>query len=148
MKIAIINGPNLNMLGKREESIYGNLSLETINLELESYVEKHGIVLSFYQSNSEGELVDIIHSCANVEGIVINPGAYTHTSVAIRDAIASIDTPAVEVHLSNIHAREEFRSKSFTAPVCIGQISGMGKDSYRLGLEALHTHLNEKRKGI
>lgn len=138
-KILVIHGPNLNMLGKREKKIYGKISLEKINSDLKSLSEDLGVELKFKQSNIEGELVDYIQEAAKngTIGILINPAAYTHTSVAIRDAILATKLPAVEVHISNIYQREEFRHKSLTAPVCIGQVAGFGKMSYLLGLMAL-----------
>jgi len=137
-KILIINGPNLNMLGKREQSIYGDTKLDEINSEVVRYGSSTGFEVDTYQSNSEGDIIDTIHSTGDTyDGVIINPGAYTHTSYAIRDAIASVDIPFVEVHLSNIHSREEFRRSSVTASVCVGQISGFGKNSYILGLDAL-----------
>lgn len=138
MKILIIHGPNLNLLGKREVEVYGKVTLESINKELKSLAEKKGVELEFLQSNHEGEIVDAIgKSPSQFSGILINPAAYTHTSVAIRDAIAAISLPVVEVHLSNIYSREEFRHNSLIAPVAKGQISGFGERSYFLGLEAL-----------
>lgn len=143
MKILIINGPNINLLGTREPEIYGALTMEKINEQLSAYAKMLGIELETFQSNIEGEIVDKIQKAKNdCNGIVINPAAYTHTSVAIRDAISAVALPAVEVHLSNIHAREEFRKSSFIAPVCIGQISGFGADSYQLGLKGLVDFLN------
>ena len=136
MKILIIHGPNINMLGTREPETYGKTSMVEINTTLENFAKSKNIELEFYQSNIEGELVSKIQS-AKVDGIVINPAAYTHTSVAIRDAISAVKIPTVEVHLSNIHAREEFRHTSLTAAVCIGQICGFGANSYLLGLEAI-----------
>ncbi len=144
-RIAIIHGPNLNMLGIREPGIYGKKTLDSINADLEQLAGELGCELSFKQSNSEGTLVDIIQECRNgIDGIVLNAGAYTHYSIAIRDAITSAAVPAVEVHLSNIHAREEFRKVSVIAPVCIGQISGFGAQSYLLGLRAILAALQEK----
>ncbi len=138
MKILIINGPNINLLGTREPEIYGTLTMQKINDELNTYAKELGIDTEFFQSNIEGEIVDKIQNAKNdCQGIVINPAAYTHTSVAIRDAISAVALPAVEVHISNIHAREEFRKNSFIAPVCIGQICGFGADSYKLGLKGL-----------
>ena len=142
LSVLVLNGPNLNMLGKREPKIYGFQTLENINFELDQVAKTLGVQLAFFQSNHEGALVDTIQAALNVhQGILINPGAYTHTSVAIRDAIAAVALPTVEVHLSNIHQREVFRHHSYIAPVAIGQISGFGTDSYRLGLEGLVKHL-------
>ena len=136
--VLIIHGPNLNLLGVREKTVYGAGTFEEINRECVNYGEFLGLVVDIFQSNSEGAIVDAIHDAREkYAGVVINPAAYTHTSVAIRDAIAAVGIPFVEVHLSNIHSREEFRRVSFTAPVCAGQISGFGADSYLLGLEAL-----------
>ncbi|MBF0593785.1 MAG: type II 3-dehydroquinate dehydratase [Candidatus Omnitrophica bacterium] len=137
-KILVIHGPNLNLLGNRETSVYGTASLDEINSRLGTFARQNGADLTFFQSNHEGDIVDIIGKSAK-EGfgaIVINPAAYTHTSVAIRDAIAAVNVPAVEVHLSNIYKREEFRHHSLIAPVCAGQISGFGVQSYVLGLSA------------
>lgn len=138
MKILVLHGPNLNLLGSREPELYGTLTLDEINGALLALAAELGCEAAFFQSNSEGALVDRIqsapHECA---GILINPAAYTHTSVAIRDALSAVALPTVEVHLSNIHRREEFRQKSFVAPVALGQISGFGLDSYLLGFRAL-----------
>jgi len=142
-KIAVIHGPNLNLLGTREPEIYGRETLAGINHALEKFAAQWDIELEFYQSNSEGVLVDIIQSLDGVHGAVINPAAYTHTSIALRDAIAATGIKAVEVHMSNIHGREEFRKTSLTAPVCVGQISGFGGYSYMLGLMALMHILKE-----
>ena len=145
MKILIVNGPNLNLLGTREPDVYGTLTLEKINEELVLYAQNLGVEIEFFQSNIEGEIVDKIQQSRNdCQGIVINPAAYTHTSVAIRDAIAAVNLPSVEVHISNIHKREEFRKHSFIAPVCIGQIAGFGLDSYKLGLNAVVNFLSQK----
>jgi len=139
MKIFVINGPNLDMLGKREPEIYGSDTLESINAELAEYCKTVGVQPEFYQSNSEGALIDVIHSAReNADGIVINAGAYTHYSIAIRDAIASTDLPCVEVHLSNVHKREEFRHKSVISAVCTGVICGFGKKVYKLAIDALN----------
>ncbi|MBQ0104685.1 MAG: type II 3-dehydroquinate dehydratase [Armatimonadetes bacterium] len=136
MKIKIINGPNLNMLGMREPHIYGKETLEDINEEIKAFAQKKNIEVSFFQSNSEGDIIDEIQKSykENCNGIIINPGAYTHYSYAIRDAVASVPVPVVEVHLSNIYGREDFRFKSVIAPVCRGQISGFGKKVYFLAL--------------
>lgn len=143
MKILIINGPNINLLGTREPEIYGTLTLDKINEELLSFANDLGVEIETFQSNIEGEIVDKIQwAKGNCEGLVINPAAYTHTSVAIRDAISAVALPAVEVHISNIHSREEFRKHSFIAPVCIGQIAGFGLDSYKLGLRGLINHIS------
>lgn len=137
-KILVVNGPNLNLLGVREPGVYGSDSLEVINSEVKTRAQELGCSADFFQSNSEGGIVDKLHGAMGVyNGIIINPGAYTHYSIAIRDAIAAIKLPAVEVHLSNVYGREEFRHISVIAPVCIGQIAGLGKIGYRLALEAL-----------
>jgi 3-dehydroquinate dehydratase-2 len=136
MKILIIHGPNLNLLGTRESEIYGTKSLDEINDSLNNLATELGVEILIEQSNHEGEIVDLIQKSGDYSAIVINPAAYTHTSIAIRDAVAAVKTPAVEVHLSNIHKREEFRQKSLIAPVATGQISGFGPDSYLLGLRA------------
>jgi 3-dehydroquinate dehydratase-2 len=140
-KILVINGPNLDLLGKRETDIYGAETIEAINTEVDKMAKEQGAELEFYQSNHEGDIVDKINS-TGADGILINPAAYTHTSVAIRDALSAKDIPAVEVHLSNIYAREEFRHKSLIAPVVTGQVSGFGKNSYMLGLKALLEIIN------
>lgn len=141
-KILVIHGPNLNLLGKREESIYGKKDLEYINTTLQEEAKILGVLIETFQSNHEGEIVDKIQTAnTKYNGIIINPAAYTHTSVAIRDALAAINIPGVEVHLSNIHSREEFRHKSFSAAVCVGQICGFGPYSYILGLNGLVNHI-------
>ena len=138
IRILVIHGPNLHLLGRREPDVYGALSLDEINRRLEDAARSLGAELRIAQSNSEGEIVTLIgESPAWAQGILINPAAYTHTSVAIRDAIAAAALPAVEVHLSNIYRREPFRHHSFIAPVAAGQISGFGVESYLLGLQAL-----------
>jgi len=135
MKILIINGPNLNLLGKREPDVYGSTTFEEYFEKLKSNLKK--IKLEYFQSNVEGELIDKIHEVGfSYDGIVINAGAYTHTSVALRDAIASIESPVIEVHISNTHQREEFRHHSYISPVCKGIILGFGLDSYRLAIES------------
>ncbi len=135
MKILIINGPNLNLLGKREPEVYGSTTFEDYFGELKSKFSS--LDLEYFQSNVEGELIDKIHKVGfSYDGIVINAGAYTHTSVALRDAIAGIETPVIEVHISNTHQREEFRHHSYISPVCKGVILGFGLDSYRLALES------------
>lgn len=138
----VLHGPNLNLLGLREPDVYGTTTLAQLDDSLRLDAEKLGVKVAFLQSNHEGALVDAIHDAKDLHsGILINPGAYTHTSVAIRDAIAGVLIPTVEVHLSNIYTREEFRHHSYIAPVVIGQISGFGTDSYRLGLQALVNYL-------
>lgn len=134
MALLIINGPNLNLLGKREKNIYGNQSFDEYLTELrDKYPD---LTINYFQSNSESEIIDKIHEVGfDIEGIVINAGAFTHTSVAIRDAIAGVTTPVVEVHISNVHAREEFRHNSYLSAVCKGVIAGFGLDSYRLAVE-------------
>ncbi len=138
MKILVINGVNMNMLGLREPEKYGSMTLKDLEKDLYAFSFKFGIELETFQSNHEGEIVEKIHSAKdNFDGIVINAGAYTHTSIAIRDAISAVEVPTVEVHMTNIYKREEFRHKSHLAPVCVGQISGFGVNSYKLGLEAI-----------
>ena len=136
--ILVIHGPNLNLLGEREPGVYGNDSFDSINREIMAFAEEKGLSCEIFQSNCEGTIIDKIQEERhNIDGIVANMGAYTHYSYAIRDAIASVKKPCIEVHMSNIHAREEFRKTSVIAPVCAGQISGFGKDSYLLGIEAI-----------
>ncbi len=148
MRILVIHGPNLNLLGKREPDTYGTLTLEEINGKIESLIIELGGSAFFFQSNSEGALIDVIQSAdGKFDAILVNPAAYTHTSVAIRDAFASVRIPFVEVHLSNIHAREEFRHRSLTAPLAIGQISGFGAESYLLGVRALFSLAKNSQSG-
>ncbi|MBI4844237.1 MAG: type II 3-dehydroquinate dehydratase [Nitrospirae bacterium] len=147
MKVLVIHGPNLNLLGSRESDIYGKRTLEDINGMLNSLADELSAELSIKQSNHEGEIVDIIQNAKGFDAIIINPAAYTHTSVAIRDAIAAVDVPAIELHLSNINSREEFRHKSLIAPVAHGQISGFGYNSYLLALRAAVSIVNEKNRG-
>lgn len=138
-KIQIINGPNLNLLGRREPEIYGARSFEDYLTELRSQFPD--VQIDYFQSNHEGELIDCIHACGfDVQGIILNAGAYTHTSLALHDALRAVPAPAVEVHISNVHAREDFRHHSFISPACRGVIAGFGLDSYRLALEALTMH--------
>jgi len=137
MHILVIHGPNLNLLGKREPDIYGTLTLDAINGRLAALASELGVQVSFYQSNHEGELVQKIQEAMGVcQAIVFNPGAYTHTSIALRDAIASTGIPTVETHISNIYKREEFRQHSYISGVAVGQITGFGVDSYLLALRA------------
>ncbi|MBN1469384.1 MAG: type II 3-dehydroquinate dehydratase [Fusobacteriaceae bacterium] len=139
MKILVINGPNINMLGVREPEIYGNLTYEKMCDEINEYGKNIDVDLEFYQSNIEGEIINKIQEAfsSKVKGIVINPGAYTHYSIAIMDALKSIDIPAIEVHISNIHKREEFRHISYPAKACIGQICGLGVEGYKLAINYL-----------
>ena len=137
-KILVIHGPNLNLLGQREVEVYGHITLDELNHRLEKFAEEEGFFVETYQSNSEGDLVTKIQEArGRFDGLVINPAAYTHTSVAIRDALAAVSLPVVEVHLTNIYRREEFRHKSLTAPLAKGIISGFGVSSYLLGLRAM-----------
>ena len=138
IKILLIHGPNLNLLGKRSPEVYGTTGLDEMNARMHGIAEEGGAELRVFQSNSEGALIDAIHEAANwADGIVINPGAYAHYSQAIRDALASIPLPAIEVHLSNIYAREEFRQHSVISPVVVGCISGLGWRSYACGIQAM-----------
>ena len=144
MKIVVIQGPNLNMLGIREQNVYGQMKLEDIHGQMKSFADQNKLEIEFYQTNLEGEIVDRIQECiGEADGIIINPAAYTHTSIAIRDAIAAVQIPTLEVHLSNIYQREEFRHTSLTAPVCAGQITGMGPFGYHLAMVGMTQILNE-----
>ncbi len=141
-RILVLNGPNLNLLGSREPGIYGAATLDEIMTDLAKEAEADGNEITTRQSNHEGDLVDALHDAAGwADGVILNAGAYTHTSVAIRDAIAAIDVPVVETHLSNVHAREAFRHRSYMAPVCLGVVAGFGSDSYRVALTGLLAHL-------
>jgi 3-dehydroquinate dehydratase-2 len=137
MKILVLHGPNLNLLGTRETAVYGSVTLEAVNQELERLAKAEGVRLAIHQSNAEGDLVDWIQrSTGEFDALIMNPGAFTHTSIALRDAIVAVGIPTIEVHLSNIYRREEFRQHSYIAGVAVGQISGFGVDSYVLGLRA------------
>jgi len=135
MKIAVIQGPNLNMLGVREQAIYGPMKLEQIHAQMKEFATQNNVEIEFFQSNLEGEIVDKIQECyGEADGIIINAAAYTHTSIAIRDAIAAVNLPAIEVHISNIHRREEFRKENMIAPVCTSSIVGFGPFGYHLAM--------------
>ena len=143
MKILVLHGPNLNLLGEREPEVYGDMTLQKLNENTANHAPH--VEMIFFQSNHEGALIDCLHEHRkNVDGVVINPGAYTHYSYALRDAIAAVELPMVEVHLSDIHAREEFRKISVVEPVCIGQVSGKGAASYTEGVDLLIKHLESK----
>ncbi|MFW6067296.1 MAG: type II 3-dehydroquinate dehydratase [Myxococcota bacterium] len=145
MRILVLHGPNMNMLGTREPDVYGHKTLELLDRELVEIGRELGATVECRQSNSEGELVTWVQQArGQFGGIVLNPAAYTHTSVALRDAITAASLPCVEVHLSNVHAREEFRHRSMTAPICIGTVAGFGPHSYALGLRALIDYLSER----
>ena len=148
MKISVVNGPNLNLLGRRKVEVYGTVTLTEIETRLRKVAEELGVEMDFFQSNSEGALVDHIGETLfnGTDGIVINPAAYTHTSVAVRDALEAVRLPAVEVHISNIHTREEFRHRSLTAPVCVGQIVGLGVDGYEWAFRALVRRLECRKE--
>jgi 3-dehydroquinate dehydratase-2 len=144
MKIVVIQGPNLNMLGHREQNIYGPMKMDDIHGQMEAFASQNSVEIEFFQSNLEGEIIDRLQECmGDADGIIINPAAYTHTSIAIRDAIAAVQIPTIEVHLSNIYQREEFRHKSLIAPVCAGQISGFGPFSYHMAMIAITQIMNE-----
>jgi len=144
MKILILNGPNLNLLGIREPAIYGNSSMDNLIRDLEKRAQDLEVEISHFQSNSEGALIDQIHKAREeYQGIIFNPGAFSHYSYALRDAISAVELPVIEVHISNISARESFRNKSVIAPVCLGQISGLGLEGYGLALEYLVKYLSD-----
>ncbi len=144
MKIAVIQGPNLNMLGIREQHIYGPMTLDQIHDQMKGSASQNGVELEFFQSNLEGEIVDRVQEClGTVDGILINPAAYSHTSIAIKDALSAVNLPTVEVHISNIYKREEFRQKSITAASSTGVISGFGPFGYHMGLIALTQIVSE-----
>ena len=146
MKIVVIQGPNLNMLGHREQNIYGPMKMDDIHGQMEAFASQNSVEIEFFQSNLEGEIIDRLQECmGDADGIIINPAAYTHTSIAIRDAIAAVQIPTIEVHLSNIYQREEFRHKSLIAPVCAGQISGFGPFSYHMAMIAITQIMNETK---
>ena len=148
MRIAALHGPNLNLLGRREPEVYGRHTLDDVNAALAAEADGVGAEVECYQSNHEGELVDFIQqAAARVDGFVVNAGAYTHTSIALRDALAAVARPYVEVHISNVFARERFRHRSYLAGNAVGVISGFGVNSYRLGLRALAEHLRGKNDG-
>ncbi len=149
LTIGIINGPNLNMLGKRDKNIYGKLTLEEINQRIRDFAQEEGIEVIIKQSNSEGDIIDAIQSLSyQADGLIINPGAYTHYSYAIADALRDCPIPKIEVHLSNIYSREGFRRKSVTAPACTEQIAGFGYESYILALYALKDLITNRQKNI
>ncbi|MDA1215900.1 MAG: type II 3-dehydroquinate dehydratase [Chloroflexi bacterium] len=145
MSVLVINGPNLNMLGQREQDIYGSLTLADIEARVKTHAESLGVTVEFFQSNNEGEIIDYVQKHqSDAIGIVINPGAFTHTSVALRDCLAIVTAPVVEVHISNIYAREEFRHLSYVAPVADGQISGLGWQGYLLALDYIAAQAGSK----
>jgi len=147
MKVTVIQGPNLNMLGIRETNIYGPMKLEDIHTQMKAFAEENGLEIEFFQSNLEGEIVDKIQECyGDSDGIVINPAAYTHTSVAIRDAIKAVSLPTIEVHISNTASREDFRKKSLITDVCAGKIEGFGPFSYHLAMIAMAQILMEIKR--
>lgn len=144
MKIVVIQGPNLNMLGVREQQIYGSMKLEQIHAQMKDFADKSGMEIEFFQSNLEGEIVDKIQECyGDADGIIINPAAYTHTSIAIRDAISAVNLPTIEVHISNIHRREEFRKQNMVAAVCSSSIVGFGPFGYHLAMVGMVQIMNE-----
>jgi 3-dehydroquinate dehydratase-2 len=145
VKVLLINGPNLNLLGVREPEVYGSATLQDIVDEVRTFASTRNVELSDFQSNSEGDLVTAIHEArTTVDGIILNPGAYTHTSIAIRDAISGVGLPVIETHLSNVHARESFRRESMIAPVCVGVVAGFGRNSYFVALDGLLRYLGHE----
>ena len=146
MKVVVIQGPNLNMLGMREQNIYGPMKLDDIHAQMKGFGEQSGVEVEFFQSNLEGEIVDKIQECyGEATGIIINPAAYTHTSIAIRDAISAVNLPTIEVHISNIHRREEFRKTNMIAPVCSSSIVGFGPFGYHLAMVGMLQIMNEMK---
>ncbi len=146
MKIVVIQGPNLNMLGIREQNIYGPMKLEQIHAQMKDVATQNGVEIEFFQSNLEGEIVDKIQECyGEAQGLIINAAAYTHTSIAIRDAISAVSLPAIEVHISNIHRREDFRQKNMIAPVCTSSIVGFGPFGYHLAMMGMFQIMNEMK---
>lgn len=144
MKIVVIQGPNLNMLGVREQQVYGSMKLEQIHAQMKDFASQSGLEIEFFQSNLEGEIVDKIQECyGDADGIIINPAAYTHTSIAIRDAISAVNLPTIEVHISNIHRREEFRKQNMVAPVCTSSVIGFGPFGYHLAMVGMVQIMNE-----
>lgn len=147
MKVAVLHGPNLNLLGEREPEVYGHATLSEVDAALRSEAEALGVEVDTFQSNHEGALIERVHEAAeSVQGLVVNAGGYTHTSVALRDALAGVGRPFVEVHLSNVHARERFRQTSLLAPIALAVVSGFGADSYTLGLRGLVRHLQHSTR--
>jgi len=145
VKILVINGPNLNMLGKREKEFYGDITLEMINANLDKIAKSLNVEIQFFQSNLEGAIIEKIHGATDIDGMIINLGAYTHTSIAIRDALSILKKPFVEVHLSNIYSREAFRHKSFISDLAVGVIAGFKEESYYLALNALVNYLKSNK---
>lgn len=147
IRIRVIHGPNLNLLGIREPEVYGTTTLPEIDSLIKKHADEIGVQVDISQFNSEGDIIDAIHAAMNsVDAIVINPGGYTHYSIAIRDAVASVSIPAIEIHISNVHARDEFRQKSVIAPVCVGQISGLGINGYLYAMDAAKQIVKDKAR--
>ncbi|MGC8832524.1 MAG: type II 3-dehydroquinate dehydratase [Armatimonadota bacterium] len=147
MRVLVVHGPNLNLLGVREPEVYGPATLDEVNARISSTAKELGVEVRIFQSNSEGAIIDAIQDAANwADGIIINPGAYTHYSIAIRDCLVAVRLPTIEVHLSNIYSREEFRRHSVIAPIVVGQISGLGVHGYLLALRAIKAIVEEKRE--